>query len=94
MKTRMPQAHQQSKPAGLEEVKLSPPVVWKTKVTDKVSQTAVGSLFRRIASGSKREPMVQEGSLNDPGLPYTRYTRADRRYSTGCLHQLLDLDLD
>jgi hypothetical protein len=46
----MPRVHHQSKPAALEEMELSPSLVWKTKVTDKVSQTAVGSLFRRTAS--------------------------------------------
>ena len=90
----MPQDHQQSKPAAFKDERLGPSVVWKTKVTDKVSQTAVGSLSRRIASSTKQELLEQKADKNSPGTFKTKYTRADRRHSTGCLHHLLDMELD
>jgi hypothetical protein len=60
----MPQDHQQSKPAAFKDKRLGPSVVWKTKVTDKVSKTAVGSLSRRVACSTKQELLEQKADKN------------------------------
>jgi hypothetical protein len=62
----LPRVHPHNAPEALEEVELSPSLVWR-KVTDKVSRTAAGFLFHRIASGTTQEPLMKEGSKNDLG---------------------------
>jgi hypothetical protein len=94
MGTGMPQDCQQREPAAFKDERLGPSVVRKTKVTDEVSKTAVGSLSLRIASSTKQELMEQKADKNGPGSFNTKHARSDQGHSTGCLHHLLDLELD
>ena len=90
----MPQDHQQGEPAAFKDERLGPSVVQKTKVTDEVSQTAVGSLSRRIASSTRQELLEQKADENGPKASNTKHARNNQGLSTGSLHHLLDLELD
>ena len=93
MGTGMPQDHQQGELAAFKDERLGPSVVQKTKVTDEVSQTAVGSLSRRIASSTRQELLEQKADENGPEASNTKHARNDQGQSTESLHHLLDLDL-
>ena len=88
MGTGMPQDHQQGEPAAFKDERLGPSVVQKTKVTDEVSQTAVGSLSHRTASSTKLEQKAEENGHEASS------TKHDQGQSTESLHHLLDLELD
>ena len=89
----MPQDHQQGEPAAFKDERLGPSVVQKTKVTDEVSQTAVGSLSRRISSSTRQELLEQKADENGQASN-TKHARNEHGLSTGSLHHLLDLELD
>ena len=90
----MPQLHQQREPAASKDEKLGPTVVQATLIIDEDSQTMVGSLSCRIASSTMQELLEQKADKNGPEASNTKHARPDQGHSTGCLHHLLDLELD